>query len=301
MLRITSRLSSATAGRAAVVASAAKAAMVASAGAVLLAACGEGPSPRERLEAAPEATSAAGSAAFSMTAEIQSGSEGMGMHVTISGDGAMDMESGAGHMTMNLGGLGGSLDLVFRGDTVYLRLPPAFTGGQEQWIRQEPGEDAVEMGPGVGNDPTRMIAALDSVEGEISSLGSDVVREVDVQGYGFTVGGAGLFGGAEDLPPGATDIRVPMEVWLDQDGRVRRLTASIDLQALADAARQGDDSLSAEDRQALDMMTAMGGTLDLTLELFDFGTPVEVELPDPESVMDAEAFQQRTQEEAGGR
>lgn len=271
--------------------------------ALVLAACGDRTSPRERLAAAPDATTGEGTAAFAMSADMKIGEEGSGMDVTLGGEGAMDLAARTGHMEMTMPGMGASLNVVFDTSAVYLRIPSMPGGGQAQWIRQTDGTAGMRTGTGFGGDPSYLVDVLDAVEGEISELGADTVRGADVRGYGFTVSGEELWGERDDVPEAMSDLDVPVEAWLDGQNRLRRMVMRIDMGAASRAVkeRMSDSAASDQEREMGAMMGAMTGTMTLTTEFYDFGRDVQVEVPDSTEVMDAEEFQRRMMERSGGR
>lgn len=270
-------------------------AALALASAVALAACGDRTSPRERLAAAPEATTGEGTAAFTMKANMKMGEEGSGMDVTMSGDGALDLAARTGRMSMQMPGMGTPVTMVFDTSAVYLRVPSMLGGGQGQWIRQRQTAARMQGGPAFGGDPSYMMRVLDSVEGEISELGADTVRGTDVRGYGFTVSGAKLWAGQASVPRSMSELDVPVEAWLDAGNRLRRMVLKIDMAAASEAVRERlTDSAATEQQQRMgSMMSAMAGTMTLTTDFYDFGSDVQVEFPDSTQVMEAEAFQQQ--------
>ncbi|HSH60342.1 MAG TPA: hypothetical protein VK988_12025 [Acidimicrobiales bacterium] len=66
---------------------------------------------------------------------------------------------------------------------------------------------------------------------------------------------------------------LPVEVWIDGDGRLRKMTYAVDLGTLnlPPEATQGQKPT---------------GNLNFTIELFDFGTPVSVTVPPADQVTD---------------
>jgi hypothetical protein len=266
------------------------------AAAVAAAACGEGVSPEERLAAAASATTGEGTAAFTMEMRVQVNQEGSGMDMTMSGDGVADLAENRGRMEMSSPGMGNSMTTVFDGDAVYVRLPSFMTGGRTQWVRQRAGSGTGvgSAGGGLGQNPLGMLDALDAVEGEVRSLGSDTVRGIDVEGFGVTIDGSKLWGDARDVPPELMELEIPTEVWLDDGNRVRRMVVEVDLGPVVKAVRErATDSLSEKEAGALgEMLAGMVGTMTMTTELHDFGTEVDVQVPDESVVVDQERFRQ---------
>lgn len=269
--------------------------------ALSLAACGEPTSPRDRLAAASEATFDEGTSNVAMEMDMALGPQGSGMSFTMSGDGALDLEAGTGRMEMTVPGAGSGMAMVFAGDVVYLRLPFEFEG-ERPWIRQEAGE-APGMRPGrtMGSQPDAWLEALGTVEGEITSLGSDTVRGTDVEGYEFTLEGAKLWGRSDSVPPALRDLEVPTRAWLDAGDRVRRMAMEIDMGRLMEAARQQMEAgdLEAGEEELGGGMASMEGTATMTIDFFDFGADVRVQIPDSSEVMTLEELQERARRSAG--
>lgn len=278
--------------------------IVAASAAVALAGCDDRTSPRDRLAAAPEATTGAGTAAFTMKANMKTGDEGSGMDVTISGEGGLDLASRTGRMSMEMPGMGTSLEMVFDTSAVYLRIPSMLGGGQGQWVRQPGRSGGLRTGAAVGGDPSYVVDVLDAVEGEISELGADTVRGTDVRGYAFMVSGEKLWSRQEgEIPASMAELDVPVEAWLDAQNRLRRMVMEIDMATASKAVRERmTDSAASEQEQRMgSMMGAMSGTMILTTDLYDFGSDVRVEFPDSSEFIDAEAFQQRMMQRSGSR
>lgn len=266
-----------------------------------LAGCGEPTSPRDRLAAAAEATFAEGTSNVSMELDMEMGPQGSGMSFTMTGQGALDLGAGTGRMEMTVPGAGSAMAMVFAGDVVYLRLPFELEG-ERPWIRQEAGE-APGMRPGrtMGSQPDAWLEALGSVEGQITSLDADTVRGSDVEGYEFTLRGAELWGRSDSVPPALRDLEVPTRAWLDAGDRVRRMTMEIDMGRLMEAARQQMEAgdLEAGEEELGAGLASMEGTATMTIDFFDFGADVQVQVPDSTEVMTLEELQERARS-AGG-
>lgn len=259
-----------------------------------VAACGQSRPPVERLSAASAGTSAADTASFSMdmVTEVDEGDAGMDM--TITGDGVIDFANDMARMEMNMPGLGGTLETVVDGDTVYTLMPGMFTAGEDQWIRQESaGASEMGMGPagGLGNDPTDVVEALEAIDGEVTDLGEDEVRGADVQGYGFTVTGTDLVDDPE-APESLAGIEVPTEAWLDADDRLRRMVTEMDLGEMMEAVTEELPEQEGAPEVG-GMMQALSGTMTMTVEFFDFGEAVDIAVPDDAEVIDAGEFEQQ--------
>ena len=63
---------------------------------------------------------------------------------------------------------------------------------------------------------------------------------------------------------------IPVEVWVDGDGRVRKLSETIDMSKATGAAAAA----------------AQAGAVNLTMEIYDYGTSVHIDAPPPDQVAD---------------
>lgn len=271
--------------------------------AVAIAGCEDRPSPRERLARAPEATAAERSAAFSLDMRMRLGEPDAGMLFTASGEGVYDLDAGVGRMQMKVPGLGAAFDLVLGRDAVYFRVPNVLGGGGVggQWVRRPLADSTRAALLGSGAGPAGLSRMLDSVAGDVERLGADTVRGTPVEGFGFTVEGSELVGAGRETPEGLAGTDVPVEAWLDEDDRLRRIVARVDLGPAIDAARERmADSLGAG-RRLGGMIGSLADTLSTTVELYDFGTAVEVQPPEGEDVMDVGEFRRRSNRAASSR
>lgn len=241
------------------------------------------------LRAAPERAVDAGTLRFEMAIEVSDGTEGISFSATGAVDTAgerlaMQLDMGSALAALGPGddlpaGMDEPMELVVDGTTTYLRIPflEPLTG-TAGWLSASVDDlattgDAFGFGAGTV-DPSQILEVLQSVADDVETIGSEEVRGVATTGYRATVDlGAALEGlppeqreeleglggaaGAGDLPP------VPVEVWVDDDGLARRIR--LDLGALG--APMG-----------------FGGEAAVTLELFDYGEPVTIEVPDPADV-----------------
>lgn len=171
------------------------------------------------------------------------------------------------------------MTVVVDGATTYLRMPmlDALTG-TSGWLSMTPEDlglagDALGTGFGPSNNPAQMMEALRGVSDDIEELGTEEVRGEPTTHYRAVVDlERALEQVREALKPqleaqlGAMGGTLPMEVWLGEDGLVRRISLDM-VELLAEA--------SAESGQKME-----GGSM--VMELFDYGADVEVDIPAPE-------------------
>ena len=203
--------------------------------------------------------------------------------VVATGEGVYSARTGRSRVTLSVPSSEfGSMDLEAVGDerTVYVRsdeiahdLPP----GQD-WIGIQPWLGHTESTALAGNGDTNgTLEMLRAVDDDVEALGEEEVRgvaterysgSVDFERYAELLGEEGKGALARQmealakLMPEGTDV----EVWIDARGIVRKT------------------------RMVMTMPTAAGRpalTMDMRIELFDFGIDPEVRLPDPDRVFDA--------------
>jgi hypothetical protein len=165
--------------------------------------------------------------------------------------GAVDNRARRAQLTADLGSQG-STELLLDGSVLYVRLdglrhaPPLATSwlsADLETVGAMLGDRLGELTEWAAEGPSRVLEQLRAV-GEVEELGSERVRGVETTRYRALV-----------RPPGAApdDRAVPVDVWIDGDGLVRRLRAAV-------------------------------GTETVTVELYDFEADVAIEPPAPEQV-----------------
>ncbi len=213
--------------------------------------------------------------------------------ITSTADGVMDMASGRGEVTMEMdmpdlpAGTPalGTIETVFEGTTIYMKMPAlaAQLPPGKPWMSFDLQEVGEEMGLDFGalmqsgnSDPTQSLQYLRGAAGEVETLGEEQVRGVQTTRYRASVSFDKMIEQApEDLRPrleptvdavaewiGADEI--PVEVWIDEQGRMLRQKQNFEY--VAGPAR--------------------GTSVAMTLEMYDFGVDVEVEVPPSSQVTD---------------
>jgi hypothetical protein len=243
------------------------------------------------LRSAPDAAAEAGTARFEMVMEMAMLDESFEIVAT----GAYDTGAGQVTMSMDMGALfeqlaatsgeelpgsfgDGAMELVVDGDTIYLRSPlfEMFTGASE-WLSMSPDELATGGG-GLGfgsSDPSTFLESLRGVGGEPEVVGQEDVRDVETTHYRATMN---LAQALEAAPEGERaeveaaleqlgdidDAGIPVDIWIDGDDLPRRMR--MDMGA------------------AFGAITGSEGVMTMTMELFDYGEPVDIEVPSPDEV-----------------
>lgn len=247
---------------------------------VVLVACGGGGNgdSAEIVRQAPEKTAAAGSARVGISITFSSGSGGQGV---VSGDGLVDLVNNRGAVTLDLGGLGGTLisgpvDTVLAREGLFVKLPPSLLSGSKPWVKIDLSTVAGAAGVNLGSvgqlqsvDPSQVLQFLKGAADSMKKVGDEQVRDTETTHYR---GNLDLNKAAADAPPEAQEaIRqaisglgtssIPANVWIDDQGRMRRLR-------LQTAGESGGPA----------------GTLEF--ELYEFGVPADVQVPPADQVTD---------------
>ena len=253
----------------------------------------------EQIAEAADKTQRAGSSKMSMRGEMEM--PGAGEKVPFTAEGVIDASGRRGRMTIDMSKLaevgGGTSGLtpddmrgeqIIDGSVIYMRLgvfDPLLPRGKT-WVKIDVekvgGDFGLDFGtltqPGVSS-PHDMLDQLRAMSGDLEEIGSERVRGVETTGYRATVD---LRRFPDTLPPEKRQksretidqrieksgvSRFPTEVWVDREGLVRRLTQLYDMKPEGQSQRI---------------------RMKLTMDLFDFGTPVRVEPPPAREAIDFE-------------
>jgi hypothetical protein len=179
------------------------------------------------------------------------------------------------------------LEMRLDGLVAYMRMPllaSELPNGKE-WVRLDlaaaarlKGMDLAELQSlAKGSDPRETLDFLRSVAGDVTRVGTEDVRGVPTTHYFAIIdwqkalrqaarqaGQEGILQQLQSL--GGSMSNVPVDVWVDADSRVRRMTMEF--------------SFSSPDGQEQ-------ATASMSMELFDYGAPVSVEAPPASDVVDA--------------
>jgi hypothetical protein len=256
----------------------------------LLGGCGGAADP-SLFATAVRNTEAAGGAeiVFSMRMDAP----GMSEPLEMSGNGVEDASKRRGHFTFE-SPMTGSMEVVSDDMTVYMRsdLFAAALGGKD-WmkldLRRAMSSFGLDLGSSgqFGQSAAEQLRMLRAVSGDVSEEGHDQVAGTDTTHYSATVDlrrypdvmpeeqRDAARKGVERLIEMTGQSEIPMDVWIDGDQRVRRMTWN-------QSIRQG----------------SMEMKMEITAEYVRFGVPVDVQVPDEADVFDATDLVQRQMEQA---
>jgi hypothetical protein len=262
--------------------------------ALVLSACGKAPdggglphvaNPRAALLNAMVSAYEAGTMHEEFTMSMTAGSESF----TFSGQADVDSERRRASMTMDLGMLGGSMDMVVDGGTIYLRSPQFSDVGTE-WVSFDAEALGAASGSplgglGTGSMDPSAYAALFAGAVHVAERGSEEIDGVTTTHYVGTIDLAKAIGGIGQVigddagrdvvkqlreamdQLGAMGLdRIPFEAWIDGAGRLRRERITMDLGSMIPGA--GDASM------------------DMTADFSRYGEPVHIRIPAKSEVTD---------------
>jgi hypothetical protein len=244
-------------------------------------------------------------AAIAQTSEIDSarmegsfqmtGIEAMpgGIEIVMPFSGAFDNAAGAFSFVMDMSGfaaaagdeippgfedLFGEMEIRQIGDTAYMRfgLFGMFLGEDVTWIElpaDEAGTAAGSFGAASPGNPAEFLGALEDADADVVEVGPDTVRGVDTTHYMVTFDMEKLLEQAtpeeraelEAQGPLPVD-RLPMDVWIGEDGLIYRYVMTIDGSTVDAAPGEGFE------------------TMVMTFEIFDYGASIDIEAPPADEV-----------------
>jgi len=236
--------------------------------AVAMAACSSGGASADLAKVVADAADRTGSSSarvvMDMTLESSAASEAI--QVTTSGEVA---EGGsAADLTMQVAGGSQARTLGLRlvDGSFYVQTP-----GTDEWQRFDASALSGQQGFGASN-PTTGLDYLRGASSSIDELGAETVRGVETTRYHAVVDVAKtaeqLSGDARQRVEALSQLGVdelPTDVWIDDEGRVRREFFTMHV-------GQGDQVVS----------------IGMTMELFDFGIPVDVQPPPDDQVREGD-------------
>ena len=247
----------------------------------------------QRLALVADRTTATDGVRMSLEQTMTVAGEGS---VPASAEGRFDTKRQRGEMTMSLdtsslagGGEAVRQRMIFDGLTFYLSSPmfePVLPAGK-RWLKidleaagKQAGFDLGSlMSSGASQDPTQVLAYLKATSGDIERAGTDTVRGVATTHYKATIDfrkvpdsapadeRAAVRRSIEQLIELAGSSRAPIDVWIDGDGLARRIVTT---------TTAGTPAQRIKLRQRID--------------LYDFGTKVDVTIPPASAVLDAGDF-----------
>lgn len=258
---------------------------------VLLAGCADGPtpdpvSPRDAVLNAMLAVYEAGS--FHQSLDMSMSAAGQSLSISAEAD--VDNENQKIGMTMDLGMLGGKMQMVMDGGVVYMRSP-VFENAGTEWVSMDPAKmdpaAAAQFGGfGAGTtDPSAFVGLFAGVF-DVKASGEQELKGVPTTRYVGTIDLKKVLAGFSDVvgkdADAATrkqlevaleqfmslgiDEKIPFEIWIDEEGFPRRQRITMDFGDLVPGAEEA--------------------SMEMTVDFSDFGKAVDVKVPPASKVTD---------------
>jgi hypothetical protein len=230
---------------------------------------------------------------YRATFAIEVGSQGQSF--TASGEGEFSDDPVQAHVDYRFGGFPGfekglAMEMILDGSTMYMRSPilRRSMGIPTDWVSMNldqlvPGfSELAQLAQGQ-NDPTSSLTYLEGIT-DAEEVGSEVVAGVDTTHYR---GSVNLHAAYDRLPPDTEsaleetiaratrlfgDDPMPIDVWIDADGLLRRMTFSVET--------------GARSKVAFDMT--------MTVEIAEYGVEIELPIPAEQDVTDLGRFADTT-------
>jgi hypothetical protein len=214
---------------------------------------------------AADKTASAGGAKMAFVIQVQG--------QTLHGAGFVDPKGRRARLTFQLPKGQGAMETVYVGQTIYMQFPPALRSqvpGGKSWVKidlrqfgQKQGIDIGALQSTSGNDPSAQLEQLRGA-GDVKKAGTEQVRGTPTTHYTATLD---LRRAADRAPAAQRDAArrsidriikltgqstLPTEVWLDAQGRARRMKVS---------------------------QSIRGQSFTYTMDLYDFGTREALKAP----------------------
>jgi hypothetical protein len=255
----------------------------------LLAACAEQSATLEPRDVVLDAIEAVYDA-DTLHQELEMKVSAAGESFTLSGDADVDNENQQIEMTMDLGLLGGEIQMVMADGVVYMRSP-LFQDAGTEWVSMDPSkmspEETAQFGGfGAGTTDPSAYAGLFAGVFAVEAAGEQEIDGVPtthytgtidltrvIENFGDVVGGEVDEATREQLEMAidqfeavGIDDRIPFELWVDEDGFPRRQRISMDFGELVPGSEDA--------------------SMDMTVDYSAFDEPVEIDVPPASQVTD---------------
>jgi hypothetical protein len=233
----------------------------------LLSGCGSGVD-KSLIAAAVHKTEGAGGAEIAM--QMKMDVPGRDEPMVITGSGVADMTGEHGRMTLTMPYVG-EMEAVTDGLTVYVHsdlFARAFGG--EEWMKVDAKRTSESLGldmdslKQMGGGSSDQLRMLGEVSNDITDEGRDTVVGVETTHYHVTLDLRKYPGQDVDrLIELIGEDEIPMDVWIDDQERVRRM--------------EWEQSFH---------QAGVDASAELVIEYVRFGVPVDVDIPDEDEVFD---------------
>ncbi|MEV3972995.1 hypothetical protein AB0K68_33485 [Streptomyces sp. NPDC050698] len=195
---------------------------------------------------------------------------------TATGQGTVDLDDGDSVMTLTAQGQ--RIEQRVIDQVLYQKLPKGQAPGGKPWIKIDLGKVVAQQGTGDQSmsDPAQSAAYAKAItDKDVTKKGTATIGGVETTHYRVSVDVAKLPNG--DTLRKQVGPTLPMDVWLDDEGRMRRQQIDMTVKAPAAAKqRSSTDASSAPEKV----------TVRTVMDFTDFGTEVDADAPPAGQVTD---------------
>jgi len=220
----------------------------------------------EAVRAAGQNSSDAKSVSFEMQLALSGG--GSGSSFETEAEGVYDFENSQMQMTMDV--MGQEMAAVMDGAVIYTKMPFLGEGWMKQDLEELNGGNPLEV---ASQDPTQVLTWLQAAGDDVEEVGTDEIRGEEATHYRAALN---LEDALEDLEGEERealeralellgDDGMEVDVWINGEGLPVRVLYEMSF---------GNSGIKALD----------DANIKFSLEFFDWGQPVRIELPDPKDV-----------------
>jgi LppX_LprAFG lipoprotein len=255
----------------------------------ILVSCAEGGTPVSPRDAVLDAMTAVYEAG-SYHQEMRMSMSAEGQSFSITADADVDNATRQAAMTMDLGMMGGEMEMVMDDGVIYMRSP-AFEGAPTPWVsldpsKMDPAAAAQFGGFGAGTTDPSAYAGLFAGVFDVKAAGDADIDGIPTTRYTGTIdlqkvleGFADVVGedadaktteqleaAVEQFEALGIDGRIPFQIWIDDEGLPRRQRITMDFGDLVPGTGEAQ--------------------MEMTVDYSRFGEPVDVDLPKASEVTD---------------
>jgi hypothetical protein len=255
----------------------------------ILVSCAEGGTPVSPRDAVLDAMTAVYEAG-SYHQELRMSMSAEGQSFAIAAEADVDNATKQAAMTMDLGLMGGEMEMVMDDGVIYMRSP-AFEGAPTPWVsldpsKMDPAAAAQFGGFGAGTTDPSAYAGLFAGVFDVKASGDADIDGIATTRYTGTIdlqkvleGFADVVGedadaktteqleaAVEQFEALGIDGKIPFQIWIDDEGLPRRQRITMDFGDLVPGAGEAQ--------------------MEMTVDYSAFGEPVDVDLPKASEVTD---------------
>ncbi|MEU0249950.1 hypothetical protein ABZ192_37725 [Streptomyces sp. NPDC006235] len=199
-----------------------------------------------------------------------------GASETANGQGAVDLDDGDSVMTLTVQGQ--RIEQRVVDQVLYQKMPKGQAPGGKPWIKIDLGKVSAQQGTGDRSmsDPAQSAAYAKAItDKDVTKKGTDTIDGVETTRYRVSVDVAKLPNG--DALRQQVGPTLPMDVWLDEEGRMRRQQIDMTLKAAPGSTERSSSDASSSPQRV---------TVRTVTDFTDFGTEVEADAPPAGQVTD---------------